>query len=93
MIPATNAQQESSFSFFKRNMRVFGTLNERNLFGLSLCQVNDLSEWLMEKESEELKELLNMAREMRTDVKLRAIEELEQKQCDLLAALDVSPKK
>lgn len=87
MIPGTNAQQESSFSFFKRNMNVFGTLNDQNLFGQSLSQVNDLSGWLIEKDSDELEDLFKLARNMRSDAKLRAIQAMEEKQCDLIASL------
>lgn len=87
MLPVTNAEQESSFSFYKRNMRVFHSLSTRNLFGQSLAQVNHLSRWLNEKTIDEVEEVLKKAKDARSDVKLKSVQDLERHMNELLSAM------
>jgi hypothetical protein len=89
MFPVTNAEQESSFSFYKRNMRVFHSLSTRNLYGQSLAQVNNLSRWLNEKTDDEVEEVLKQAKDSRCETKLKSVQDLERHMNELLAAMNV----
>ena len=74
-------------------MVLFNSLAVANLHGQSIAAVNDMPGWLSAKTTEELEELLALAKSRRAVAKSNSVKDYESRRIDLLVAMNVPVEK